>query len=122
MLAAQLTNSLLEQMGVELEPDRRDVSGLLLSQEVTRAPNLEIVRRQAESAAQIVQLLEHPQALLGVGSDEVLAGDHQIGVGTVMGTADARADLVELGEPEGIGSVDDDRVGARVVEAGLDGG
>src|SRR5262245_14884517 len=49
MLAAQLAHRLLEQMGVELEPDRRDVAGLLLSQEVTRTTNLEIVRRQAES-------------------------------------------------------------------------
>src|SRR5262249_2592043 len=37
-----------------------------------------------------------------------------------MGTTDPAANLVELGQPEGVGPVDDDRVGAGDVEAGLD--
>src|SRR5262249_57107240 len=78
MLAPQLAHRLLEEMGVELQPDRRDVSGLLLSQQVTRAPDLEVVRRQAKSAAQVVELLEDPQALLCVWCDEVLAGAHPV--------------------------------------------
>ena len=37
-----------------------------------------------------------------------------------MRAADTPADLVELGEPEGVGSVHDDRIGPRDIQAVLD--
>src|SRR5262249_19336532 len=120
LLPAQLAHRLLEQVRVELEADGRDVPRLLLAEEVAGAPDLEVVRRQPEAAAQIVQLLQDAQPFLGVGGDQVLAGDQQVGVGAMMRAADAPADLVELGQPEGVGTVHDDRVGARDVEARLD--
>src|SRR5207342_2996633 len=41
-------------------------------------------------------------------------------VGTVMRAADATAQLVQLGEPELVGAVDDDRIGVGDVDARLD--
>ena len=120
VLAAQLAHGLLEQVRVELEPDGRDVPRLLLAEQVARAADLEIVRREPEAAAQVVQLLQHAEPLLGVGRDQMLAGDEQVGVRAMMRAADAPADLVELRQPERVGPVHDDRVGARDVEPRLD--
>ena len=44
----------------------------------------------------------------------------QIGVGAGLGPPDAAAQLVELGEAEAVGAVDDQRVGAGDVEPALD--
>jgi hypothetical protein len=51
----------------------------------------------------------------------VLVGQ-QVGVGLVVAAADAAAQLVQLGQAELVGAVDDDGVGVRVVDAGLDDG
>ena len=116
LLAAQLAHRLLEQVRVELEPDRGDVPRLLLAEQVAGAADLEVVRGQPEAAAEVVELLQHAQPLLGVGGDQVLAGDHQVGVGAVVRAADAAADLVELRQAERVGAVHDDacwRAGCR---------
>ena len=49
-----------------------------------------------------------------------VAREHEIGVGLVLRAADAAAELVEIGEAEAVGAVDDDRVGVRDIEAALD--
>ena len=46
----------------------------------------------------------------------------QVRVGLVVRAADAAAQLVQLREAELVGAADDDRVGARHVDAGLDDG
>ena len=48
------------------------------------------------------------------------ASVEQVGVRPPAAPPDAAAQLVELGEPERVGAVDDDRVGVRDVEPGLD--
>ena len=120
LLAAQLAHGLLEHLRVELEPDGRDVPRLLLAEQVAGAADLEVVRREAEAAAQVVELLQHAEPLLGVGRDQMLAGDQQVGVGAMVRAADASAELVELRQAERVGAVHDDRVGARDVETRLD--
>ena len=46
----------------------------------------------------------------------------EVGEGPHLGPPDPAAQLVELGEPEGVGTVDDQGVGARNVEPGFDDG
>src|SRR5262245_15502647 len=94
-LAAQLLHRLFHHLRVELEADRGDVARLLLAEQVAGAANLEIVRRQPKSAAQVVELLQHAQPLLRVLGDHVLAGNHQIRVGALVRAADPTAQLVE---------------------------
>jgi hypothetical protein len=43
-----------------------------------------------------------------------VGGSGEIGVGAGLGPPDAAAKLVELGEAEAVGAVDDERVGARM--------
>src|SRR5262249_58982165 len=94
VLAAQLAYRLLEQVGVELEADGRDVSRLLLPEEIPRAANLEVVGREPEAAAEVIQLLEHPEPFLRIGGDAMLAPDHHIRVSAVVGAAHPPAELV----------------------------
>ena len=67
-------------MGVELEPDGRDVPGLLLPEQVPGTADLEVVRREPEPAAEVVELLQNAQPLLRIRRDEMLARDQEIGV------------------------------------------
>jgi len=71
--AAQLAHCLLEQVRVELEADRRDVPRLLLAEQIPGAADLEVVGREAEAAAQVVELLQDAETLLRLGRDQVLA-------------------------------------------------
>ena len=65
-LAAQLLHRLLHHLRVELEADRGDVPRLLLAEQVAGAADLEVVRGELEAAAELVELLQHPQPLLRV--------------------------------------------------------
>ena len=49
-----------------------------------------------------------------------LAREKEVGVGLVLGAADPAAQLIEIGQPEAIGPIDDDGVGVRNIEAALD--
>ena len=71
------------------------------------APEL---RRVEDRLEPLAGLLAHPLA----------AAVEQVRVGAPRRPPDAAAELVELGEPERVGPVDDDRVRVRDVEAGLD--
>ena len=51
---------------------------------------------------------------------DAVAGHGQIGVGAGLRPPDAAAQLVELGQAEAVGAVDDQRVGARDVEPAFD--
>ena len=49
-----------------------------------------------------------------------VAREHEVGVGLVLRAAHAAAKLVEIGEAEAVGAVDDDRIGVGDIEAALD--
>ena len=83
---------------------------------------IEIVAGELEAGAEGIERAEHLQALFGAFGDRLVGGGGQIGIGAGLGAADAAADLVELGEAEAIGAVDDQRVGAGDVEPGFDDG
>ena len=57
---------------------------------------------------------------MGVSSTSLR--DQQVGIGAAVRAAHAAAQLVELGEPEAVGAVDQNRVAQRDVEAVLDDG
>ena len=102
------------------EADRGDRAVLALAQQLAGAADLEIVRRDLEAGAELGEPLQHREPLLRLGRDARLLGDDQVAERALARAADAAAQLVELRQPEAIGVVDDHRVGARDVEAGLD--
>ena len=62
------------------------------------------------------------KALLGVFGQALDVGHHQVGIGLVVASPHAAAQLVQLGQAELVGTAHDDGVGAGHVNAGLDDG
>ena len=113
----QLGDLLVQHVLVELEADLADVAGLLLAEEVAGAADVEVLGGQREAGAEAVEGAEDAEALFGLGGELLARLGHDEGVGAELGAADAAADLVELGEAEHVGALDDQRVGGGDVEA-----
>ena len=93
------------------------------AEDVAGAADLEVAHGDFEAGAEFGVLLDGLDALAGVaGGGHELAREHEVGVGLVVGAADAAAELVEIGEAEAVGAVDDDGVGVGDIEAGFDDG
>ena len=75
---------------------------------------------QLEAGPQVVEGLQDPQALLRADGELFLRGRRQIGIGSRLGAAHPAAQLIELGQTEHVGPVDDHGVGGGNIEPGLD--
>ncbi len=121
-LAAQFLHRVLEQLAVEIEPDRVDVPVLLAAEQVAGAADLQIECGDPESGAQVAELADGRQALARHFRQDLVGGDEEVGVGPAVAAADAAAQLVQLRQAVQVRAVDDDRVDARDVEAVFDDG
>ena len=119
-LAGELGDGLAQQLDVELEAERGDVPGLLRAEQLARAADLEVAHRDREAGAELGVVGERRQPRARLRRQLRGVRIEQVRVGEDVGAADAPADLVELGEPERVGALDDQRVRLRDVEAGLD--
>ena len=116
----QLLHRHFEEAAIEVVPDVGDVPALLGAEDVARAPDLEVAHRELEPGPEVVELLDRVQPLLGdLGRNRVRA-QQEVGVRLRARPPDAAAQLVEVGKPARLGAVDEDRVGRRDVEPGLD--
>ncbi len=111
-----------QHLGVEGEAHFVDLAALVFSQQFTGATDLQIMGGQGEAGAQVFQCLQGFQALERVLCHGTRRRSDEIGVGAVVRAAHAAAQLVELGQPQLVGAVDDDGVGAGHVDAALDDG
>ena len=109
-----------EQLDVELEAERGDVARLLGAEQVAGAADLEVAHRDREAGAELGVVGERRQPRPRLRRQLARVGIEEVGVREHVGAADAAADLVELGEPERVGALDDQRVRLRDVEARLD--
>ncbi|MCY1352806.1 hypothetical protein D9M69_391250 [compost metagenome] len=75
-----------------------------------------------EAGAQVLGIGDGLQALFGIRGHLLARWRQQVGVGLVVAAADPAAQLVQLGQAELVGALDDDGVGAGHVDAGLDDG
>ncbi len=115
-----LAHGFVEHLHVQLEAERGDVPGLLVPEQVAGAAQLQVAHRHAESGAELGVVRQRRQPLRGVRRERGGGVVHQIRVGALAAASDAPADLVELGQAEGVGVLDDQRVRLRDVDAGLD--
>ncbi len=90
------------------------------AEHVSRAANLQVAHRDFESGAERRVLLDRVDALARRAFGHHLARQHQVGVGLHLRAAHAAAQLVQIGEPEAVRAVDDDRIGIRNIEPALD--
>ena len=94
---------------------------LFAAEQVAGAADLEIHRREPHAAAEFGERLQRFEPLARVVREAALVAAHQqMAVRAMRRAADAAAQLVELREPEGLGAIDQHRVGARDVETALD--
>ena len=122
-IALQFSAQLRREACVKIVAHRRDVAVLLGPQQVARPPDLQIAQRQLEPRAQLGQLLHRPEPALGLLVHPPVGRDQQVGVGLQSLPPHPPAELVELGQAEPVGPVDDDGVRGRDVEPRLhDGG
>ena len=119
-LPGELGHGLVEHLDVELEAERRDVTRLLGAEQVAGAADLEVAHRDLEAGAELGVVGERRQARARLRRQLARVGVEEVGVGGDVRAADPPADLVELAQPEGVGALDDQRVGLRDVDPGLD--
>src|SRR5207237_675313 len=118
--APQLLCSLLEHSQVQVDADGVQVAGLLRAQQVSRAAQFEVQRRQAKARAQVGELFERGKPPLGDRRQRVVGRDQEIGVSAAAGAAHPSSQLVKIGQAEALRVVDDQSVGARNVKAVFD--
>ena len=120
--AFPLGDGALHHLAVHIEADGFDVAMLLAAEKIACAAKFQVERGDAEASAEVAEFLEGGEALARDRCKRGFRWDQQVRVGALIGAADAAAQLVELGEAEAIGAIDDDGVGARDVEAVFDNG
>src|SRR5206468_1562618 len=79
-----------------------------------------VAHSDLKPAAEGGVLLDGAEALAHVGEEAGMAREQQIGVGLVLVTADAAAQLIEIAQAEAVGAINDDGVGVGDVQATLD--
>src|SRR6187200_2627177 len=94
-----------------IEADLLDVSRLLLAEQIAGAADVEIVRGELEACAERVERLQHLEPPLGLVGDLALERQREQRIGPHLRTADPSAQLIELGQPEAVGAMYDQRVG-----------
>src|SRR5258708_28671464 len=95
---------------------------LLTAEHVAGAAKLEVQGGDAETGAEFAELFHGGEAFAGDVGERGVRRNEEIGIGALRGTADAAAQLVEFGEAEAVGAVDQNGVGAGDVQAVLNDG
>src|SRR6478752_757582 len=122
LLALERGHRLVEQLHVELEADGGHVAGLLRSEQFARAADLEVAHGDGEAGAELGVVGQRREPRTGLRGQLARVGIEEVCVGGGVGPADAAADLVELGEAEHVGALDDEGVRLRDVDSRLDDG
>jgi len=92
---------------------------LLHPQQVADAADLHVAHGQLVAAAELGEFLDRPQPLPRRIAERGITGIEQPGVGLDAAAADPTAQLIQLGQAELLGVLDQDRVDARDIEATL---
>ena len=116
----ELGHCLVEHLDVELEAERRDVTGLLGAEQVAGTADLEVAHRDLEAGAELGVVGERRKPGAGLRRQLARVRIEEVRVGGDVRAADPPADLVELAEPEGVGPLHDQCVCLRDVDPRLD--
>ncbi|MNM79225.1 hypothetical protein D3C81_911520 [compost metagenome] len=112
----------VEHVRVQLEADFMDFARLLVAQHLARAADFQVVHGEVEAGAEFLHLLDGLQPALRQFGQAVHVMHQHVGIGLMVRAAHAAPQLVQLGQAELVGAVDQDGVGGRHVDAGLDDG
>ena len=121
-LASRFADRLHQHLREQVEADRREVAGLLGAEQRAGAADLEVAHGDLDAAAQVGVLADGHEALGGLLGQRLVRREQEVRVGLDVAAADSALELVELREAQALRVLDDERVGVRVVDAGLDDG
>src|SRR5690606_21998483 len=121
-LPLDLAHGLLQELAVQLEPDRGNVTVLLRPQQVARSPDLQVPEGDLEARPELGELPDGLQALLSVFGQYFVPAVGEIRISHPVAPPDPAAQLVQLRQPQPVCLVDDERVDVGDVHAGLDDG
>ena len=113
-------NGLTKHPAVEVEADGGDLTALGCPEQVARTPDLQIAHGNPKTCAELRVLTDRLHPATSLPNHHHVAWKHQIGIGLLTTTADTPPELVEIGESEAVGAVDDDRVGIGDIKTAFD--
>jgi hypothetical protein len=118
--ATDLRDGLAQHLRVQVEADERHVARLLGPEQGPRSPDLQIAHRHLDAAAQVGELADRGEPVDRLLRERRGVAEQEQGVRAHMAAPDPALQLVELGQAEALGVLDDERVGVRVVDPRLD--
>src|SRR5882724_8238985 len=98
------------------------MAALLAAEHVAGASEFKVEGRDLEARPQIREFLERGQAPTGNRGQLNFGRQQQVGVGAAIRPANASAQLVQLGESQTVGAVDENCIAQRDIKAVLDDG
>ena len=112
--------SAVQHVVVETETNFLDLTALFLAENFAGAADFHIVRRKCETHAEILERFDRLEALHGIRTHRLAMRHDQVGICTMVRSANPSAQLVQLCESELVGTIDDDRIGVRNVDSRFD--
>lgn len=106
-----------KELAVEAKADGGDVSTLGGAKEVARTADFKVAKGDSVAGAKGAMAFEGLEAFTGVRVKGTIGREEEIGKGFDVGAANASAKLIEVGKAEAVGSVNEDGVDARDVDA-----
>ena len=106
----------------QVEADRRHVARLLGAHQAAGAADLKVAHGDAHTASQVGMLVQRRQTRLRLLGEVDVFGEHEERIRLGGATAHTALQLIHLSQAQTLRILDDERVGVRVVDAGLDDG
>jgi hypothetical protein len=119
-LALEVGDGLADHPDVEVEADAGDVAGLLPAEQVAGAADLEVLHGDLHAGAEVGVRRDRLEPVVRGLGERLVRRVEEVRVRPLTSAADAAPQLVQLGEPELVGPLDDKGVGVGDVETGLD--
>jgi len=116
--ALHFADSLLKHLRIEIESHGLDMPALLASEQIARSTELQVERGNLETGAEIGGILSKAaRRRLATGVSSISAGSSKYAYATPVGPPHAPTQLIELGKAKAVGTVNQNRVAERYVEA-----
>src|SRR5699024_7136631 len=96
LLALLALDRLAEKLEVQIVADGLHVAVLLAAENVARAADLQIAHRNLEAGAELRELADRREALLGNLGEHLVAREREIRIRAAARAAHTAADLVQL--------------------------
>ena len=120
LFGLQFVYGLLQNLLIGFVAEVGDEAALFGPQHVAGSPDVEVLHGDVDAAAQLGEVLDCLQAAACLLRKARQRRGEEVAESFPVAPPDASAQLVQVGEAELLGIVDDDRVGIRHVDAALD--